>query len=409
MASTFTWLDYSERDRRRMLDVVDQFKERDTRDELGIGAVRDSFADQLFPGTSTIMTRARYFLLVPWTYQRLEERRIPSAHIHEKARQAETKLIDSIERSDDNDGNIGKYAKTALKRLPSSVYWQGLGVWGIRTFAGAQSQYHRCLDQHYLHLGRHSGRKSERDAEHDDLAKSNWIGGLIPPPEDFPEECSLRLRRCDAEYLSERIRLSPLCAGSLLAELVARSDYGNVSVEFAWQHPCVSELSERLRELLRHAENFSAVMHGSALFYNLILARQSKWQDGVNDYEERLRDWESEMTERSRTLAEWHRPKFWELAHAGNPRISKGTEDFINAWWDLTRDGIATNHIDLRRAEKLICDRERAIKKNLARIDNPRAQELWNGDAGSAQLEFRWRVSQRLLSDIFHGLEASDA
>jgi len=61
-------LDYSEHERRKMLDVVDLFKERDTRDELGIGAVRDSFADQLFPGTSTIMTRARYFLLVPWTY-----------------------------------------------------------------------------------------------------------------------------------------------------------------------------------------------------------------------------------------------------------------------------------------------------------------------------------------------------
>ena len=48
------------------------FGEHDTRDELGIGSVRDAFADTLFPGTSTITTRARYFLLVPWTYQRLE-------------------------------------------------------------------------------------------------------------------------------------------------------------------------------------------------------------------------------------------------------------------------------------------------------------------------------------------------
>ena len=74
--SSFTWLDYSERERRKMLEVVDLFKERDTRDELGLGAVRDSFADQFFPGTSTIMTRARYFLLVAWTYQRLEQWRV---------------------------------------------------------------------------------------------------------------------------------------------------------------------------------------------------------------------------------------------------------------------------------------------------------------------------------------------
>lgn len=41
--STFVWLDYSERDRRKMLDVVDLFREHDTRDELGIGSVRDAF------------------------------------------------------------------------------------------------------------------------------------------------------------------------------------------------------------------------------------------------------------------------------------------------------------------------------------------------------------------------------
>jgi hypothetical protein len=38
--SAFVWLDYSERERRKMLDVVDLFREHDTRDELGIGSVR---------------------------------------------------------------------------------------------------------------------------------------------------------------------------------------------------------------------------------------------------------------------------------------------------------------------------------------------------------------------------------
>ena len=106
-------------------------------------------------------------------------------------------------------GNIGKVAKTALKRLPSSVYWQGLSVWGIRTFRGAQAQYHRSLDRYYAQLTRHGGRVSERDVEHDDLISPNWHGGLISPPPDFPAECSLSLTRREAEYLAERIRLSP--------------------------------------------------------------------------------------------------------------------------------------------------------------------------------------------------------
>jgi hypothetical protein len=81
MMSAFVWLDYSERERRKMLDVVDLFREHDTRAELGVGSVRDAFADMLFPGTSTIMTRARYFLIVAWTYQRLEKLRVRSAEI----------------------------------------------------------------------------------------------------------------------------------------------------------------------------------------------------------------------------------------------------------------------------------------------------------------------------------------
>lgn len=124
--SSFVWLDYSERERRKMLDVIELFRESETVDELGIGSIRDAFADMLFPGTSTIMTRARYFLLIPWIYRQLEERRVPSAQIEARGRKAEIDLVEQIEASADNAGNIGRLARSNLKRLASSVYWQGL-------------------------------------------------------------------------------------------------------------------------------------------------------------------------------------------------------------------------------------------------------------------------------------------
>ncbi len=68
MPSTFAWVDFAEEDQQKMLDVVHMFQEKDTRDELGIGIIRDAFADYFFPGTSTIQTRARYMLFVPWIY-----------------------------------------------------------------------------------------------------------------------------------------------------------------------------------------------------------------------------------------------------------------------------------------------------------------------------------------------------
>ena len=60
------WVDFSEEERGRALDVLNLFKEQGTLDELGTGAVRDAFANYFFPGTSTIQTRAKYFLLVPY-------------------------------------------------------------------------------------------------------------------------------------------------------------------------------------------------------------------------------------------------------------------------------------------------------------------------------------------------------
>ena len=76
-----------------MLDVVQLFSERDTRDELGIGTIRDAFSEHFFPGTSTIQTRAKYMLFVPWIYLDLERKKVPSARVSARARQAETRLI----------------------------------------------------------------------------------------------------------------------------------------------------------------------------------------------------------------------------------------------------------------------------------------------------------------------------
>ena len=60
MPSTLTWIDHDPAARERTLRILSLFQERDSREELGLGAIRDSFADRLFPGTSTIQTRLRY-------------------------------------------------------------------------------------------------------------------------------------------------------------------------------------------------------------------------------------------------------------------------------------------------------------------------------------------------------------
>jgi len=45
---------------------MDLFAVEPSRDELGPGGVRDALSDLMVPGTSTIQTRLRQMLFVPW-------------------------------------------------------------------------------------------------------------------------------------------------------------------------------------------------------------------------------------------------------------------------------------------------------------------------------------------------------
>lgn len=66
MASTFGWIAIDPTQRKQMLETVELFRDKGTVDDLGIGAIRDAISDTLFPGTSTLHTRLRYVLFVPW-------------------------------------------------------------------------------------------------------------------------------------------------------------------------------------------------------------------------------------------------------------------------------------------------------------------------------------------------------
>lgn len=405
--SQFVWLDYSERERRKMLAVINLLGEHDTRDELGIGSVRDAIADALFPGTSTIMTRARYFLLVPWIYQRMERKRVGAAAIADEARRAELKLINAIEESNDSVGNIGKVARATLKRLPSSIYWQGLGTWGIRTYLGSQSQYHRSLDRFYVQRNRYAERVSERDLEHNDLVAENWHREIVKPPQDFPDVCSLSLRPMEAEYLADRLRLSPACSGSLLPILVAEAKV--VNVDLFWQHPVMASLSPELSEIVVNAQNFSEMMHGAALLYNLILAEQVQNEKLVESYREGFASWVETVAERESKFRSWKKESFWSLIDSLNPAIANGTRQFIDKWWDYSRTQNRATLRDDMSARRFIADREKSLKSDLARVGNPNAKNSWGGDSGSGQMDYRWGISKRLLGDILCGLEDGDA
>ena len=60
------WVDFSKEDREKVFDVMNLLQEQGAVDEIGIGLIRDAFANMFFPGISTVQTIAKYFLIVPY-------------------------------------------------------------------------------------------------------------------------------------------------------------------------------------------------------------------------------------------------------------------------------------------------------------------------------------------------------
>jgi hypothetical protein len=400
MTATLAWLDYSERDRRRALDVVDLLREPSTVDELGLGAVRDAFADLLFPGTSTIQTRARYFLFVPWQYLELERLGVPSRQVVARGRRAEIGLIDALVDSAEREGVIGIQARKTLKRLPSNLYWNGLLAWGIRCFRGSQLLYHQSLDGFYA-----SPRALVDDDRNpvDGISPANWDPNLPGAPGGFPKGATFYLTAVEAQYLRERIAFSH--RDSLLAFLVDECEPSEAA--FAWEHPQRGRFREPFGEQLLHARLFSEGMHGAQLLYNLLLAEAVGNDEWRNSFDAAMAAWAAFMSRRSAAFTGWDRRRFWVIAVEGGARATRHTREFVDGWLDLVLDaGAPAIAGGLRAARELILQREYELKGQRARLQNRQALLLWRGDAGSRQLNYRWEVVQAIVNDILDGLSA---
>src|SRR4051794_22716051 len=101
------WLATSERERQQAFALARALQQKESRDELGIGTVRDALSDLLFPGTSTLHTRARYHLFIPWAYQSAVAHGGHSS-LGARVKANEAQLIAALRDAGDLQGLIGR-------------------------------------------------------------------------------------------------------------------------------------------------------------------------------------------------------------------------------------------------------------------------------------------------------------
>lgn len=390
MTFTLAWVDQDQEARNRAHDLLVLFNQPGSRDEMGLGTIRDAFSNLLFPGTNTAQTRLRFWLIVPWVYRALEREGMPRHDFWRLGRERELDVLEHLWETSE-DGVYGRRSGRRLKGIPS--WYFGLGdAWGLRVHAA----------------GSGNGART-------------WHAGLPTPPHGFPKLDTLSLTAPEAEYLQDRVAQS--VPQSLLAHLFRQVRAKNAGEAdgcgFVWEHPRYADFAPEHKEQVEHARLFSEVIYGAPVLYNLLLARRvhagtrgrerAGRGDEVADYEGQLAKW-SRGLDRS-ALTGWSVDDFWATV-ARSARINHGTRAFVSEWIALVRAG----ELDVgvygapagdSAAAKLVRRREKTLKGARSRFRNEKMLAEWRGGSGMYRLGYRWKVVRGFLRELGEGLAAS--
>lgn len=387
--SSLAWIDFDEAERQRAERIMALFQERETRDELGLGAIRDSIADHLFPGTSTIQTRLRYMLFIPWLFRTLELRDATEAQLRTEMRDLEIRLADSLKTGGESNGIIGRDAGPRLQRLPSSVYWAGLGTWGIRTFPGS-------IDSLFVTL--HNRRRARVSGDVEDEAASSqspdvWTRALPKAPENLLQRAIFQLSTDEAQFFVDRlVATQPAALLTLLARERINADCDNI-----WTHPQLAVFPAEARRLVHHAEVFAQVMHGAALLYNLALSELRQREDWIEVYSNRILDWVGELD--LALIRGWSLDDFWAATEHPAHTVRPAAKRFVTDWRQLVLES-ATQLASAPAARRLVEERERRLKITQSRYANHAVRDRWTGASGVDRLGFRWNQAKSHLRDL---------
>lgn len=385
-----------------MRDIIQLFTERESRDELGIGQMRSAISDGLFPGTTVLLTRARYMLFVPWIYQQAAAKPDPEG----EADKLERRLISTMDQSSgDTTGLLGAVAGSSLKNLPSTIYW------------GMLRRYQVVLEPAVTRSDAARMHRARPHSSADELAPPPpvWSTTMPSAPPGFPQEVpgGFALTANEAGWLRDRILDE--APGTLLAHLAV--DPPSENSDYPWLDEAAQRVTGEARTLLDHAQAFSAVIHGAQLLYNYLIAESHQQlaqqrrsgpseagSDPVEKYRHDLEAW-AEGLESHVSLTDWNLEDLINRAETirKSPLHSR-MKFFIRDWLRILREGGPHALHNNERARKLISEREKRNKGPLARINNPKRMENWSGASGAGALAYRWGTVRTIMVDIRDGL-----
>lgn len=304
------WIDFSPSDKKKVVDVLNMYADKGAVDELGIGTIRDAFANFFFPGSSTIQTRAKYFFIVSYllsdaasgrfgfNYQKAYE-----GFLNEEGVCCEQLAQNASRNGESLNGIIGHTAldqdtltlkKSWVIRKPSDIYWSGIRTLHIfRNPNLTILNYLRLslsslIDKNLHTSSGHKVKKTDdEDIESDDAFyrdgsfKQFWSFTRNP---NWQDDLNIHLSKEEANLLCKLIDqyhgdtlLNVLLKNDIHIHEIIESNSSNAfqAISNFVREKYYSSLNDESWRMIDLANQFSEFIYVARICYNRILSNDS--------------------------------------------------------------------------------------------------------------------------------------
>lgn len=415
--SSLGWIDFSSEHRDKVRTVIDLLSTPGMLDELGIGVIRDGFSNCMFPGLSTIQTRAKYFSLTALLLRRYQTEELSNAkprslaaYFGEWEKSCRIQLVKNHGESSSGQlgiigGTFGTDSKRDVIRKPSSIYWGGLRAFGIVsprslsfTEFGTRLQGGKKQLQALL-----AGTGSNKGDDPDAGDQSQLARVIVPEidPEDYWENLSIDLLKEEAVFLRNQIcshQPDSLIGQILLAdeamEQVLKFSGGSFA-EFT-ALPFIDRFKNtELGSTIEHARDFWTLLEGAHIRYNCLVQQKLGTAELLSKFEEQWDCWRNEI----RIFpSRWDPDFMWRIVDRYGGNVKSTTKRFINRWIEQCEAGAG----DSAACDRLVTQQERLNKGSRARLREDNDEPI-NDRLGFSALNYRMEVARSIIRDIWEG------
>lgn len=364
-------------------------------DELGIGSIRDTLADEMFPGISTLHQHAKYYVLLPQVYQKVRERarrieNISVRQVQQMIIEEEINMTRCLSRNTPNASGITgsdslRSRNQFVKYDPTYIYNSALRTYGFLQLDQRTSIASAIRSYALKWQERPEQMKTDSEDVANDAQEALSYRPFCEFPRElgykFPDECHLDVNLAEREYIREHMLSTPQVCDSLLGYLLKHDEIDIEGNFFALDRDDL-HLPPQYRNLIKHSIDISEFIYLLFIRYNVLLSQ--------NEDEVILSEWEEKyqlFMEKKPDIVACLTP-----LHSRANRLLKHALHFVEDCYYALLNG------DLNQLDELIINRELHIKYGRKKIGNPDFE--YKGPIHHYYLSYRWETVRLMLQEL---------